>query len=45
MELAAFEACVDVCEDEASFFVKQTSDFLTVSKFCAKVVSQNFAVF
>ena len=27
MKLAAFEACVDVCEDEASFFVKQRSDF------------------
>ena len=27
MKLAAFEACVDVCEDEASFFVNQTGDF------------------
>ena len=45
MKLAAFEACVDVCEDEASFLATKRVIFLTVSKFCAKVVSQNFAVF
>ena len=38
MELAAFEACVDVCEDEASFFLSnKQAIFLTVVSFVLKL--------